>query len=82
MILVGAGFCLSALKDNHHAIFFAPLSFLRRYLVVVPFFLTLILNSVSANRFVLEKDFSSPLLAKRSGEGLGGEGKCVTSITQ
>jgi len=35
MALVGAGFCLSVMKNNHHAIFFAPLSFLRRYLVVV-----------------------------------------------
>jgi len=26
MVLVGAGFCLFGLKDNHHAIFFAPLS--------------------------------------------------------
>jgi len=36
MVLVGAGFCLSVMKNNHHVIFFAPLSFLRRYLVVVP----------------------------------------------
>jgi len=38
MVLVGAGFCLSGLKDNHHAIFFAPLSFLRRYLFCAAIF--------------------------------------------
>ena len=35
-------FCLFGLKDNHHAIFFAPLSFLRRYLVVVPSLVTVL----------------------------------------
>ena len=31
MVLVGAGFCLSEMKNNHYAIFFAPLSCCRTY---------------------------------------------------
>ena len=39
VVLVGAGFCLSEMKNTHHAIF------LRRYLVVVPALVTLGTNA-------------------------------------
>jgi len=68
MILVGAGFCLSALKDNHHAIFFAPLSFLRRYLFCAAIFFA----PLSCGRTVLSNPDPKFCLCKQIcfGEGL------------